>query len=559
VSFPGKAARRHWGGLVRVLLVVVGPLALVGLARGQVTETQSLWAPVYSESFFGFSSATTEQWALIGANVHTLGGPVPGQKTPGGAFVYQKTGTGWQLHQELAARDASESAQFGWDVDIDGTTAVISAMTEGKIALGQGAVYIYEFDGEQWIQVQKLVPPRKKRGGAFGKSVAVDGNWIAVSYPGDATYYEWNGAVILYERTPNGWQRRHRLIPRMVDGQSTPWHGMDMNGGVLAVGDVFNDLVFVFERVGGEWSQTAILKDPTPWLQVWYWYGLALSVERDRILVGNPYNADGKGGSALIYDRLPSGEWVFQQEVQPDFPAFIDTDYFGASTALHGDRVLVGARSALDDKGDPTGQAYLFERDPSSGTWNQVARLTGSRLPGFAAIGESVALTDSQAIVGNKGGIDSSPGVITGSVYTYDLDFGTTFCESQPNSQGTGARLRLFGSPVIEVGDLRFAADGLPPSEYATLLASPTQAFVIGPGGSQGNLCLGSPAVRVFTQPQGTGPLGELELRINPRQASVHPALIFLPGETWSFQLQYTDSNPGPTSNFSDAVEVELR
>jgi hypothetical protein len=348
----------------------------------------------------------------------------------------------------------------------------------------------------------------------------------------------------------------------MADGQSSPLGGMDMNGGVLAMGDVNNDIVFVFERVAGEWSQTAILEDPTPWLQVSYWYGIALSVERDRILVGNPYKADGKGGSALIFDRLSTGEWVFQQEIQPDFPAFIDTDRFGISTSLCGDRVLVGALSALDDAGVPTGQAYLFERDPLSGTWNQAARLTQSRLPPFAlagVLGGSVALTESQAVVGDWGGIGSSPGVVTGAVYTYDLDFGTTFCEGQPNSQGPGARLRLFGSPVIEVGDLRFSADGLPPSEYAIVLASPTQAFVVGPGGSQGNLCLGAPAVRVFTQPQGTGPLGKLELRINPRQASVHPPLSFLPGETWSFQLQYTDSNPGPTSNFSDAVGVELR
>jgi FG-GAP repeat len=562
VSIPGKAARRMQEALAGIIPVILGPLALIGLARGQVTETQSLWAPVYSGSFFGSSSATTEQWALIGAYNHTPGGYVPGQNPPGGAFIYRRTAAGWQFHQELAARDASDSwsALFGWSVDIDGTTAVISAMNEGTVALVRGAVYVYEFDGEQWIQVQKLTPPSKKRGLSFGKSVAMDGDWIAVSYPGDSTYYENNGAIILFERTPNGgWQRRHRLIPRMADGQSTPWHGMDMNGGVLAAGDVFNDLVFVFERVGREWSQTAILEDPTPWLQAWYWYGLALSVERDRILVGNPYTTDGKGGSALIFDRQATGEWVFQQEIQPDFPAFLDTDRFGVSTALWGDRVLVGAPSALDSNGVPGGQAYLFERDPISGTWNQVARLTGSRSPGFGGVGESVALTDSQAIVGVKAGIGSIPGVLTGAVYTYDLDFGTTFCEGQPNSQGTGARLRLFGSPVIEVGDLRFAADGLPPSEYATLLAGPTQAFVIGPGGSQGNLCLGAPAVRVFTQPQGTGPLGELELRINPRQASVHPALIFLPGETWSFQLQYTDSNPGPTSNFSDAVEVELR
>ncbi|MCP3916270.1 MAG: hypothetical protein GY711_12005 [bacterium] len=31
---------------------------------------------------------------------------------------------------------------------------------------------------------------------------------------------------------------------------------------------------------------------------------------------------------------------------------------------------------------------------------------------------------------------------------------------------------------------------------------------------------------------------------------------LFQPGETWNFQCWYRDNNPGPTSNFTDAVSV---
>ncbi|MCP4035984.1 MAG: hypothetical protein GY733_03545 [bacterium] len=37
------------------------------------------------------------------------------------------------------------------------------------------------------------------------------------------------------------------------------------------------------------------------------------------------------------------------------------------------------------------------------------------------------------------------------------------------------------------------------------------------------------------------------------------PRTAVQPGDTWNFQCWYRDNNPGPTSNFTDAVTVVLQ
>ena len=81
-----------------------------------------------------------------------------------------------------------------------------------------------------------------------------------------------------------------------------------------------------------------------------------------------------------------------------------------------------------------------------------------------------------------------------------------------------------------------------------------SQGF-LNPPGSQGVICLSGNIGR-FNAPsqiiQGPSDSIQVDLTAIP----VNPTTAVQPGETWNFQCWYRDNNPGPTSNFTDAVSV---
>ncbi|MCP3996252.1 MAG: hypothetical protein GY722_14505 [bacterium] len=89
------------------------------------------------------------------------------------------------------------------------------------------------------------------------------------------------------------------------------------------------------------------------------------------------------------------------------------------------------------------------------------------------------------------------------------------------------------------------------------LLAGQTQGFFMPPG-SQGFICLAGNIGRYNqTADIVQGPTGSIQLDLT--SIPVNPAQAVLPGDTWNFQAWYRDNNPGPTSNFTDAVSVTFQ
>ena len=136
--------------------------------------------------------------------------------------------------------------------------------------------------------------------------------------------------------------------------------------------------------------------------------------------------------------------------------------------------------------------------------------------------------------------------------------FGTSYCEpAVANSTGVPAELHAHGSDHVADNDLTLEAHDLPPNQFGYFMASMSQGFVSGPGGSEGNLCLSGKIGRFASQLQSSGPAGELELLVDLN--SLPPPLgAVQPGETWCFQAWYRDANPAPTSNFTQGLSVDF-
>ena len=82
--------------------------------------------------------------------------------------------------------DASSGDRFGFDIDIDGDWAVVSAQTAGE---ENGKLFVYELVAGEWTPRQSLADFR------LGASVALDGNFLAATT---------DGPVRIWSRTAPG-------------------------------------------------------------------------------------------------------------------------------------------------------------------------------------------------------------------------------------------------------------------------------------------------------------------------------------------------------------------
>lgn len=142
------------------------------------------------DDYFGYSVAITDNYAIIGAyqeDENEVGGSTMGEA--GSAYIFKNNAGTWSQDQKLVSSDRAASDNFGFAVSIDGDYAVVGARLEDEDASSSntinnsGSVYIYNLSGSTWAEEQKIVSSDRGNSDSFGKSTAVDGNYILVGVP----------------------------------------------------------------------------------------------------------------------------------------------------------------------------------------------------------------------------------------------------------------------------------------------------------------------------------------------------------------------------------------
>jgi len=328
----------------------------------------------------------------------------------------------------LKASNADVVDFFGGSVAISGGLVVVGAPHEDSNATGvngnqsdnsapqSGAAYIFERVGGVWTQQAYLKASNTDPADLFGSSVAISGELVVVG-----AYAERSNAT-----------------------------GVNGNGSDNSA--VYSGAAYIFERVGGVWSQQAYLKasnsDDSDL------FGSSVAISGELVVVGahqedsNSTGVNGNqsvrgaysSGAAYIFERT-SGIWSQQAYLKASNTD--PGDQFGSSVAVSGELVVVGAwlesggaRGVnVDETGNnrtASGAAYIFER--ASGVWSQQAYLKASNADVDDNFGASVAISEELVVVGawhecsNATGVDGSQNnnsaVNSGAAYIFERVFG---------------------------------------------------------------------------------------------------------------------------------------
>ena len=160
-------------------------------ANTQFIETKLTASDVAASDNFGAAISISDngKTMVVGARYDDNG------SNSGSAYVYDFDGTQWHESQKLTASNGLADDIFGWKVVIsgDGKSIVVGANGDDDTpGANTGAAYLYKYDGVLWKEIEILKASDASTGDELGSAVAItaDGNKIIVS----ARYDDDNGS-----------------------------------------------------------------------------------------------------------------------------------------------------------------------------------------------------------------------------------------------------------------------------------------------------------------------------------------------------------------------------
>lgn len=350
----------------------------------------------------------------------------------GSALVFEFNGATWAETAELVAGDGAFGDQFGFSVSLFGNRALVGTPNDDDKGRSSGSAYVFDYNGTMWTETAKLLPSDGGPFRDFGESVSLFGDRALIGQNGSAYVFDFDGTM---------WTETTRLQPAI--GSSGFGGSVSLFGSRALIGaNADNEngrnsgAAFVFDFNGAGWTETAKLK-PTDNASGDN-FGSAVSLFSDRALIGAPFDDDSgsSSGSAYVFDFI-GAEWRETSKLLPADGA--ESDNFGRSVSVFGDRALVGAPGD-DDNGSSSGSAYVFEFKDFD--WIEMAKLLPADGAESDDFGESVSLFGNRALVGTPS--DDDNGDRSGSAYVFDL-IGANWRETVKLLPADGAEFDRFG------------------------------------------------------------------------------------------------------------------
>jgi T5SS/PEP-CTERM-associated repeat protein len=326
----------------------------------------------------------------------------------------------------------------------DSTTSGVNGDQSNNGTVNSGAVYVFVRNGNSWVQQAYLKASNPGSSDVFGASVAIAGDTIVVGAPQE-------------------------------DSNATGVNGDGSNNLSFTSG-----AAYVFVRSGTNWSQQAYLKASNT--GAGDIFGASVAVSGETIVVGaesEDSNATGINGDQTNNSGTNSGAaYVFVRSgtnwSQQAYLKASNTgagDIFGASVAVSGETIVVGAESEdsnatgingdqANNSGTNCGAAYVFVRNGTN--WTQQAYLKASNTEEFDQFGESVAISGDTIVVGAHGEDSNATGVngnqtnntagVSGAAYAF-VRSGTNWSQQAYLKASNTEEFDQFGGSVAISGE----------------------------------------------------------------------------------------------------------
>ncbi|MCG8470126.1 MAG: choice-of-anchor B family protein [Gemmatimonadetes bacterium] len=318
--------------------------------------------------------------AVAVGNGEIFVGAASSEREPGKVHVYRVGSSGWIEARQVSVGAVRES--FG----------AALAVTPSHLIVGQpgsddgGRIFVYDYPSSaDWGEPVAL---SEMTGTGLGRRIAAsDGRILGSMTDGTSD----RPMVVVWERDDDGgWEVTARLVSPAPDAEDGFGSALDTEGTLAVVGarrtDGESGAVYVFERGSDGWNRVARLTPPAERAERAQ-FGMSVAVADGELFVGAPGTARTAGA---VYRYTGSGaDWTLAETLRPE--GLTAPAAFGAAIDIEGDRGLVGAPAV----GRGLGRVFPLRR--SAGTWSigEGIALEGEgqvQAGGVLAVGDGVAV-----------------------------------------------------------------------------------------------------------------------------------------------------------------------
>jgi hypothetical protein len=362
--------------------------------RAQCFEDKLRGSDEMGSDFFGLEVAASGDFCFSSSIRNDAGGVTQA----GAVYVYQSVAGSWDQVQKLTASTKVAFAHFGTALAAEGDVLVVGAPWEDGVTFAEGAVYVFRFDGVQWIEEAKLKASDKAQGDLFGDAVAISGDMIVVGAPWkDGPTCQDLGMVYVFRFDGSQWieeQTLHWSTSSCGDGYA---RSVAASGDVVIVGAEYSlhyqGSAYVFRNGSSGWMEEQQLTASDG--QDFDDFGNALAMSGNAVVIGAYGSED---GAVYVYRDLTP--WVEEAKLVASDHRSGDLFSWNA-VAISGDVIAVGALG----RDNRTGTAYAFHREGQQ--WIEDYHMSASDKGAGDEYGGGIALTDGRVIIGaafNLGG-----------------------------------------------------------------------------------------------------------------------------------------------------------
>jgi hypothetical protein len=377
---------------LQILLIV----SLVSLHGQTLYEKQIIPFDMMPSDRFGRCVSLTEKFLFISSLRYE-------DLTQGCVYVYKKTNNDYVFDTKIFPNDPENYALFGSSLLYANGLLFVGAQNKRVNNFAKGALYIFKFENNQWIQKQKILPPDScSYGSCFSNKLFAINNYLFVSaFRANVGNVQAAGKVFIYKLIDKQYVLQQELYP--PDAIEMQFFGSSIC--------VKEDVVFVGSEIdstsSGEGSGSIynFIKIDSFWIYNKKYIpepnsqnlalGSSMAANDSFVFVGTADNYYyNKPGQVYIYG-FENKQLELRQIINSGDNYF--NDRFGITLAVIGDTLLIGA---LEDtvKNKTPGCVYLFVKKRDN--WLRINKIIPSDEENAHDFGNSISCNNEIFVIG---------------------------------------------------------------------------------------------------------------------------------------------------------------
>ena len=361
---------------------------------------------------FGKAVSITESWLAIGANRDD-----DTATNSGSVYLYKYENNTILDEYKITSFDAANNDYFGKALAINEQWLAISSLYDDENGEKSGSAYVYHLENNQWTFHTKILPYDGAPFDRFGYSIDIENDLLVIGSVYDDDFdKEDSGSIYVYRLLNNEWVFDDKLYSNDIEAGDFFGTSVSINNGVISVGAVYDDFdnylncgsVTVFNYINNQWSQ--LQKIYAYDLQNYDFFGNSIDMHNNKIIIGS-FRDDAdylNSGSAYLYKFINN-----QFENILKITAYDESlnDNFGQSVAIYNDFLAIG--SLDDDNGINSGSVYIYQINDDQII--EEIKYIGDDVNTYDEFSGSLSLYNNHLLVGSQ--YDDDLGDASGSAY----------------------------------------------------------------------------------------------------------------------------------------------